>query len=135
MRNTPTTGVPKLSKTLERHGIQTAPPQNRVHASPNPRLLGDQEASCHLRRHPRSRLPPTDGNLRPQSVNPLGPLKLLNLKDRVSKPVQKQRLSICLECEHAVIGLCDICYCPLAAKSWVASEKCPINKWESVELS
>ena len=24
---------------------------------------------------------------------------------------------------------------PLAAKSWVASEKCPINKWESVELS
>ena len=29
--------------------------------------------------------------------NPLGPLKLLNFKDRVPKSVQKWRLGICLE--------------------------------------
>ena len=65
------------------------------------------------------------------AINPLGPLKLLNWNDRVAKDVQKRRLSLCLDCEHAVYGFCDICYCPLAAKSWVASESCPINKWST----
>ena len=32
-------------------------------------------------------------------INPLGPLKLLNFKDRVPKAVQKWRLGICLKCE------------------------------------
>ena len=67
-------------------------------------------------------------------MNPLGPLKLLNTKDRVPKAVQKHRLKTCLDCEHAIIGICDICYCPLAAKSWIASESCPIEKWPQHEL-
>ncbi len=67
-------------------------------------------------------------------MNLAGPLKLLDLEDRVPKAVQKERLAVCLECEHAIIGLCDICYCPLAAKSWIASESCPINKWTEHEL-
>ena len=32
-------------------------------------------------------------------INPLGPFKLLNFKDRVPKSVQKWRLGICLKCE------------------------------------
>ena len=67
-------------------------------------------------------------------INPLGPLKLLNFKDRVDKATQKQRLDACLSCEKAELGICTICLCPLAAKSWIASEKCPIDKWNSVEL-
>jgi len=67
-------------------------------------------------------------------INPLGPLKLLNFKDRVDKATQKQRLDTCLKCEKAELGICTICLCPLAAKSWIASEKCPIDKWNSVEL-
>ena len=67
-------------------------------------------------------------------MNLLGPLKLLDREDRVPKAVQKDRLKICLDCEHAIIGICDICYCPLAAKSWIASESCPIEKWPEYEL-
>ena len=69
-------------------------------------------------------------------INPLGPLKLLNFKDRVPKAVQKWRLDICLKCEKAELGICTVCYCPLAAKSWIASaastcpeHKCPEHKW------
>lgn len=62
-------------------------------------------------------------------VNPLGPLKLLNVRDRVPSSVQKYRLRKCLECEHKLLGFCEICYCPIAAKSWIASEYCPKNHW------
>ena len=69
------------------------------------------------------------------SINIFGPLKLLNLNDRVDKATQKERLATCLKCDKAELGICTVCFCPLAAKSWIASEKCPIDKWESVELS
>ena len=69
------------------------------------------------------------------SINIFGPLKLLNLNDRVDKATQKERLGTCLKCEKAELGICTICFCPLAAKSWIASEKCPIDKWQSAELS
>ena len=62
-------------------------------------------------------------------INPLGPLKLLDFDDRVPKDVQKERLDLCLKCEEKQFGFCGICYCPLAAKSWIASEACPISKW------
>ena len=62
-------------------------------------------------------------------INPLGPFKLLNFKDRVPKSVQKWRLGICLKCEKAELGICTVCFCPLAAKSWIASEHCPEQKW------
>ncbi len=69
------------------------------------------------------------------SINPLGPLKLLNFKDRVPKEVQRQRLNTCLECDKAELGICTVCYCPLAAKSWIASEHCPEHKWEEFPLN
>ena len=69
------------------------------------------------------------------AFNPLGPLKLLNFKDRVDKATQKQRLDTCLKCEKAELGICTVCFCPLAAKSWIASESCPEGKWDSVDLS
>ena len=67
-------------------------------------------------------------------INPLGPFKLLNFKDRVPKSVQKWRLNICLGCEKAELGICTVCYCPLAAKSWIASEHCPEHKWGTFPL-
>ena len=69
------------------------------------------------------------------SINIFGPLKLLNFNDRVDKATQKERLKTCLDCDKAELGICTVCFCPLAAKSWIASEKCPIDKWPSVELS
>jgi hypothetical protein len=66
------------------------------------------------------------------AINIRGPLKLLDFDDRVDKATQKARLAHCLECEHKLLGVCDICFCPLAAKSWVASESCPIGKWDVV---
>ena len=68
-------------------------------------------------------------------INPLGPLKLLNFNDRVPKPIQKIRITTCLSCDKAELGICTICYCPLAAKSWIASEHCPIDKWGVYDLS
>ena len=69
------------------------------------------------------------------SINIFGPLKLLDFNDRVDKATQKERLSLCLKCEKAELGIFTVFFCPLAAKSWIASEKCPIDKWPSVELS
>ena len=63
------------------------------------------------------------------AINPLGPLKLLNFTDRVPADAQKQRLDTCLKCEKAELGICTVCFCPLAAKSWIASEACPEQKW------
>ena len=66
-------------------------------------------------------------------INPLGPLKLLNFKDRVPKAVQKWRLDICLKCEKAELGICTVCYCPLAAKILDRSQSiaptAPAHKW------
>ena len=45
-------------------------------------------------------------------INPLGPLKLLNFKDRVPKAVQKWRLGICLKCEKAELGICTVLLLP-----------------------
>ena len=67
-------------------------------------------------------------------INPLGPLKLLDFDDRVDKATQKARLDLCLKCEKAELGICTICLCPLAAKSWIASEKCPIDKWPAAPV-
>jgi len=69
------------------------------------------------------------------AINPLGPLKLLNFNDRVDKATQKERLQICLNCEKAELGICTVCFCPLAAKSWIASEACPEGKWAVYDRS
>ena len=69
-------------------------------------------------------------------LNPNGPKLKLILTSRIASPkaVQKWRLGfrfrICLKCEKAELGICTVCfYCPLAAKSWIASEHCPEHKW------
>ena len=69
------------------------------------------------------------------AVNIFGPLKLLNFNDRVDKATQKARLKTCLDCDKAELGICTVCFCPLAAKSWIASEECPIGKWGVQKLS
>ena len=69
------------------------------------------------------------------SINIFGTLKLLDFNDRVDKATQKARLKTCLDCDKAELGICTVCFCPLAAKSWIASESCPEGKWPSVELN
>ena len=65
------------------------------------------------------------------SINPLNALKLLNPNDRVPKPVQRERLDICLnKCDKSELGICKSCYCVLAGKTAIASEKCPEDKWD-----
>ena len=62
-------------------------------------------------------------------INPLGPLKLLNFKDRVPKAVQKWRLGICLKVRKSRAWHLHRLLLPPAAKSWIASEHCPEHKW------
>nr|BDD46134.1 hypothetical protein 33 [bacterium] len=64
------------------------------------------------------------------AINPLNALKLLNPNDRVPKPVQRERLDICLNrCDKSELGICKVCYCFLAGKTAIASEHCPEHKW------
>jgi hypothetical protein len=41
----------------------------------------------------------------------------------------KSRMDLCLVCPSRNYDICGECGCPLAAKTAIASEKCPLNKW------
>ncbi len=47
------------------------------------------------------------------------------------------RYKTCMECEHktTIVGgyICGICKCPLKAKTKVADEVCPANKWHDIK--
>lgn len=45
---------------------------------------------------------------------------------------QKERADICDKCEFSGI-LCKKCKCFLRVKICIASEKCPIDKWDRVD--
>lgn len=50
-----------------------------------------------------------------------------------------ERKSICKKCEHWIssawngTGKCNLCGCSTWAKIRIATEKCPIGKWEAIE--
>jgi hypothetical protein len=50
---------------------------------------------------------------------------LTNQKNKVAK----RRLSICVDCAHMKIGVCNLCGCVLQAKARIIEEECPANKW------
>ena len=52
----------------------------------------------------------------------------------VSEEVHVQRLETCLACEHWTGRKCDLCGCR-GLKLHMATERCPIAKWDRVEVS
>lgn len=48
-----------------------------------------------------------------------------------TKEQRNQRIDICKSCEHLfkLTSSCKKCGCFMTAKTWLASAKCPINKW------
>jgi ArsR family metal-binding transcriptional regulator len=54
------------------------------------------------------------------------------VKNKVSESVQKERFDICLSCEHLYkpTNNCKKCGCFMGVKTWMANQRCPLNKWE-----
>jgi len=52
--------------------------------------------------------------------------------DKVNKPTEQLRLSICKNCEQLfkLTGSCKKCGCFVRAKVKYAKSSCPIGKWE-----
>jgi len=46
--------------------------------------------------------------------------------------LSKDRLAICQKCPHYSGGRCAVCGCYMAAKTMMATSKCPIGKWDAV---
>ena len=53
------------------------------------------------------------------------------LPEVVTEPaVREQRITICKSCDKInELKFCTECNCFMPAKTWVASRKCPMNKW------
>lgn len=49
--------------------------------------------------------------------------------------LSKQRLAICEACPHYNAGRCAVCGCYMAAKTMMATSKCPVGKWEAVSAA
>jgi hypothetical protein len=47
----------------------------------------------------------------------------------VDTSTKKKRLSVCNECEYRSGMQCSVCECFLLAKTMLASESCPKEKW------
>tara|TARA_B100000131_G_scaffold237666_1_gene229798 strand:+ start:3294 stop:3614 length:321 start_codon:yes stop_codon:yes gene_type:complete len=51
-----------------------------------------------------------------------------------SKEIQAERLKICESCEFKVNSSkrikCSKCGCYMEVKTWIASSKCPVDKWK-----
>lgn len=52
-----------------------------------------------------------------------------------SKEVQAERIAICKSCDKYVsaIHLCSECKCLVDAKTRLARQKCPLNKWMDIK--
>ena len=53
--------------------------------------------------------------------------------DHPGDEVVKQRWDICKSCEHFRLWQCRLCGCLVSGKIRLASERCPILRWNAVE--
>lgn len=57
----------------------------------------------------------------------------MNIVDRFKVPdeVRKERLDMCLKCEHflKLTRQCKKCGCFMDLKTWVRDLECPVGKW------
>lgn len=53
---------------------------------------------------------------------------------RVDESIREQRLEICTNCEFLFQATqqCKKCGCFVQAKTWLPSQRCPVNKWPAV---
>jgi len=51
----------------------------------------------------------------------------------VTPQVRDERLDHCRRCAHFQGGMCKVCGCYLAAKAALASESCPIGRWQQAK--
>ena len=63
-----------------------------------------------------------------------GPFKLFDRSDRVSREIRKDRLACCELCPSLKAGVCTECGCVVKLKTKVASEACPLGKWNKQEV-
>ena len=52
---------------------------------------------------------------------------------RVTPEQRDQRWGLCMTCDQLVNNRCKLCGCRFEAKIKLATERCPIGKWERVE--
>jgi rRNA maturation endonuclease Nob1 len=57
------------------------------------------------------------------------------LTNKVSDDIQKYRYDICQGCEklYKPTDTCKMCGCFMKVKTWMPLQKCPIDKWPTVE--
>lgn len=55
---------------------------------------------------------------------------------RAPEEIRNQRLSICDSCEHLFkpTSSCKKCGCFMKLKTWIGPARCPIGKWEAIEV-
>ena len=56
-------------------------------------------------------------------------------KIRVSPEERDRRWALCMTCPNLVNDRCKLCGCSFRAKIELATERCPIGKWEKVDLA
>lgn len=50
---------------------------------------------------------------------------------KVSEEIQQRRMDTCNNCEqlYKVSNRCRLCGCFMGVKTWMKTQKCPIDKW------
>lgn len=51
-------------------------------------------------------------------------------KSQATEDLAFDRASVCADCPHNINNSCDLCGCPLIAKTRNPDSKCPENKWK-----
>jgi len=60
---------------------------------------------------------------------------LENINLKVADDIREKRLNICKSCDefHKSTEFCRVCGCYMPAKTWIASQSCPLKKWIRIE--
>lgn len=55
---------------------------------------------------------------------------------RCPEEIRNQRFNICESCEHLFkpTASCKKCGCFMKIKTWIGPARCPIGKWEAIEI-
>lgn len=63
------------------------------------------------------------------------PWDLLNdNRPRVSKEIKNERFNVCKSCPELALGICKKCGCVMGLKTMLAQAKCPIGKWDAINI-
>jgi hypothetical protein len=59
------------------------------------------------------------------------------LRHRVSPEIQAYRYGICQSCEklYKPTDTCKACGCFMKVKTWMPNQKCPLDKWSTVQIT